>query len=78
MLITSGNVKDLEQYRAVVGEIQGLSFAVEELQSLLKGLTMTQRLIVPDYVVAQKQAKKQAEDKSAKERVPNPRAGVFL
>ena len=34
--ITSGNVKDVEQYRAVVGEIQGLSFAVEELQSLLK------------------------------------------
>jgi len=26
----------MEQYRAVVGEIQGLSFAVEELQSLLK------------------------------------------
>ena len=35
--ITSGNVKDLEQYRALVGEIQGLSFAIEELQSLLKG-----------------------------------------
>ncbi len=34
--ITSGNVKDMEHYRAVVGEIQGLSFAVEELQSLLK------------------------------------------
>ncbi len=34
--ITSGNVKDMEQYRAIVGEIQGLSFAVEELQSLLK------------------------------------------
>ena len=33
---------------------------------------MTQRLIVPDYIVAQKQAKKKAEDKSAKERVPNP------
>ena len=35
--ITSGNVKDLEQYRAIVGEIQGLSFAIGELQSLLKG-----------------------------------------
>ena len=35
--ITSGNVKDVEQYRAIVGEIQGLSFAIEELQSLLKG-----------------------------------------
>ena len=33
---------------------------------------MTQRLIVPDYVVAQKQAKKKAEDKSANARVPNP------
>ena len=33
---------------------------------------MTQTLIVPDYIVAQKQAKKKAEDKSAKERVPNP------
>ena len=35
--VTSGNVKDMEHYRAVVGEIQGLSFAIEELQSLLKG-----------------------------------------
>ena len=34
--ITSGNVKDMEHYRAIVGEIQGLSFAVEEVQSLLK------------------------------------------
>ena len=33
---------------------------------------MTQRLIVPDYIVAQKEAKKKAEAKSAKERVPNP------
>tara|TARA_A200000159_G_scaffold146472_1_gene152847 strand:+ start:11313 stop:11726 length:414 start_codon:yes stop_codon:yes gene_type:complete len=33
---------------------------------------MTQRLIVPDYIVAQKEAKKKAEDKSARERVPNP------
>ena len=34
--VTSGNVKDMEHYRAVVGEIQGLSFAGEELLSLLK------------------------------------------
>ena len=33
---------------------------------------MTQRLIVPDYIVAQIEAKKKAEDKSAKERVPKP------
>ncbi len=36
MAVTTGSVQDMEHYRAVVGEIQGLSFAVEELQSLLK------------------------------------------
>ena len=30
----SGSVSDMEQYRAVVGEIGGLSFAVEEISRL--------------------------------------------
>ena len=36
VVITSGSIKDMEQYRSHVGEIQGLSFALEELVSLLK------------------------------------------
>lgn len=36
VVITSGSIKDMEQYRNHVGEIQGLSFALEELVSLLK------------------------------------------
>jgi hypothetical protein len=27
----------MEQYRSLVGEIQGLSFAIDELSALLKG-----------------------------------------
>tara|TARA_R100001509_G_scaffold107343_1_gene63792 strand:+ start:152 stop:352 length:201 start_codon:yes stop_codon:yes gene_type:complete len=34
--VTSGSVSDMEQYRAMVGEIQGLSFAVEEISTLLR------------------------------------------
>jgi len=34
--ITSGSIADMEQYRSMVGEIQGLSFAVEEIKALLK------------------------------------------
>ncbi len=34
--VTSGSVSDLEQYRSMVGEIQGLSFAVEEISILLR------------------------------------------
>jgi len=34
--LTSGSIQDMEQYRAMVGEIQGISFAVEELSALLK------------------------------------------
>ena len=33
--ITSGSIADMEQYRSMVGEIQGLSFAVEEIKALL-------------------------------------------
>jgi len=29
-------VSDMEQYKAMIGEIQGLSYALEELRSLLK------------------------------------------
>ena len=32
-----GSIKDMEQYRSLVGEIQGLSFAIDELSALLKG-----------------------------------------
>jgi len=35
--VTSGSIKDMEQYRSLVGEIQGLSFAIDELNALLKG-----------------------------------------
>ncbi|MGA0425934.1 MAG: hypothetical protein ACO3OM_07370 [Alphaproteobacteria bacterium] len=34
--VTSGSVSDMEQYRSMVGEIQGLSFAVEEISTLLR------------------------------------------
>jgi len=34
--VTSGSVSDMEQYRSMVGEIQGLSFAVEEISILLR------------------------------------------
>lgn len=35
--VASGSIKDMEQYRSLVGEIQGLSFAMDELSALLKG-----------------------------------------
>lgn len=35
--VSSGSIKDMEQYRSLVGEIQGLSFAMDELKALLKG-----------------------------------------
>ena len=35
--VSSGSIKDMEQYRSIVGEIQGLSTALDELSSLLKG-----------------------------------------
>lgn len=34
--ITYGNVKDWEDYKARVGEIQGVAYALEELKALLK------------------------------------------
>jgi hypothetical protein len=34
--LSSGSAADMEQYRAMVGEIQGLSYAMDELDSLLK------------------------------------------
>ena len=36
MLLITGAVKDYEQYRHLVGEAQGLSFAKEEIKSLLE------------------------------------------
>ena len=36
MSVTSGSAADYEHYKAMVGEIQGLSFAVDELRTLLK------------------------------------------
>ncbi len=35
--VSSGSVRDMEQYRSLVGELQGVSFALSELNSLLKG-----------------------------------------
>ena len=34
--ITSGGVTDWEDYKARVGEIQGVAYALEELKALLK------------------------------------------
>ena len=34
--ITSGSVSDWEDYKARVGEIQGVAYALEELKALLK------------------------------------------
>ena len=34
--ITSGSASDWEDYKARVGEIQGLTYALDELQTLLK------------------------------------------
>ena len=36
MLLITGAVKDHEQYRHLVGEVQGLSFAKDEMKSLLE------------------------------------------
>ena len=34
--ITSGGASDWEDYKARIGEIQGVAFALDELQTLLK------------------------------------------
>jgi len=34
--ITSGSITDMEDYRARVGEIQGVTYALDELKALLK------------------------------------------
>lgn len=34
--LSSGEAADMERYRAMVGEIQGLSYALDEMDSLLK------------------------------------------
>ena len=34
--ITSGSITDMEDYRARVGEIQGVTFALDELKTLLQ------------------------------------------
>tara|TARA_Y100000114_G_scaffold119467_1_gene114169 strand:+ start:526 stop:663 length:138 start_codon:yes stop_codon:yes gene_type:complete len=34
--VIGGSVSDMEQYKAMIGEIQGLSYALEELRALLK------------------------------------------
>jgi len=34
--LTSGSASNMETYRASVGEIQGITFALEELHSLLE------------------------------------------
>ncbi len=34
--ITSGSASNMESYRASVGEIQGLTYALDELQTLLQ------------------------------------------
>jgi len=34
--IVGGSVSDMEQYKAMVGEIQGLSYALEQVRTLLE------------------------------------------
>ena len=34
--VTSGGISDMEDYRARVGEIQGVTYALDELKALLK------------------------------------------
>ena len=34
--LTSGNASDMEAYKAMVGEIQGLTYAIEQLRTLLE------------------------------------------
>lgn len=34
--VTSGGASDMAAYRSMVGEIQGLTYALDELQTLLK------------------------------------------
>ena len=34
--VTRGGVSDMETYRSMIGEIQGLTYALDELQTLLK------------------------------------------
>ena len=36
MALTSGNVSDMEAYKAMVGEIQGLTYALDQLRTLLE------------------------------------------
>ena len=35
-ILTSGGIQDIENYRLLVGEIQGLTYAKEEMKSLLE------------------------------------------
>ena len=34
--LTSGNASDMESYKAMVGEIQGLTYALDQLRTLLE------------------------------------------
>ncbi len=34
--VTSGSASDMEHYRAMIGEIQGITYSLEELRALLK------------------------------------------
>ena len=35
-ILTSGGIQDMENYRLLIGEIQGLTYALEQIQTLLK------------------------------------------
>ena len=36
MALTSGNASDMDAYKAMVGEIQGLTYALDQLRTLLE------------------------------------------
>jgi hypothetical protein len=35
-ILTSGGIQDMENYRLLIGEIQGLTYAKEEMKTLLE------------------------------------------
>ena len=35
-ILTSGGIQDMENYRLLIGEIQGLTYAKEEMKALLE------------------------------------------
>ena len=67
--LTSGNASDMEAYKAMVGENTGSNLRIRTIKNPA-GAKQTMTLIVPEYVLKQRQAKEKAE-KEAKDKIPN-------